>query len=64
MVMRCGVLRWAVAVVVGLAGPALAQAPDTGQAPYGYDMPPRRQEAPDTSIAPLNKPLEIGRAHV
>lgn len=41
-----------------------AQASD-GQTPYGYEMPPPPQEAPDTSIPPLNKPLgpeELKRA--
>lgn len=43
----------------------LAQIPDVGQAPFGYDMPPKRQDAPDTSIPPSNKPLgpeELQRA--
>jgi HEAT repeat protein len=65
MLMYSDVMRGAVAVIIGLAGPALAQAPDIGKAPYGYEMPPKRQEAPDTSIAPLNKPLgaeELQRA--
>ena len=41
------------------------QIPDGGQIPYGYEMPPPLQEAPDTSIPPLNKPLgpeELKRA--
>lgn len=41
------------------------QTPDSGQIPYGYEMPPPPQEAPDTSIPPLNKPLgpeELKRA--
>ncbi len=41
------------------------QTPDGGQVPYGFEMPPPRQEAPDTSIPPLNKPLgpeELKRA--
>lgn len=41
------------------------QMPDSGQAPYEYGMPPKQQEAPDTSIPPLNKPLgseELQRA--
>lgn len=43
----------------------LPQAPDTGEVPYGFEMPPKRQEAPDTSIPPSNKPLgpeELKRA--
>jgi HEAT repeat protein len=43
----------------------LAQGPDAGEVPYGYGMPPQRQEAPDTSIPPSNKPLspeELQRA--
>lgn len=42
-----------------------AQTSDGGQVPYGFEMPPPRQEAPDTSIPPLNKPLgpeELKRA--
>ena len=41
------------------------QTSDGGQVPYGFEMPPPRQEAPDTSIPPLNKPLgpeELKRA--
>lgn len=48
------------------ASPVLpVQAPDSGLIPYGYEMPPPSQEAPDTSIPPLNKPLgpeELKRA--
>lgn len=33
------------------------QTPDSGQIPYGYEMPPPPQEAPVVSIPPLNKPL-------
>ncbi len=43
----------------------LTQVPDVGQAPFGYDMPPKPQDAPDTSIPPLDKPLgpeELKRA--
>jgi len=43
----------------------LAQGPDAGEAPYGYGMPPKPQDAPDTSIPPSNKPLgpeELKRA--
>jgi hypothetical protein len=41
------------------------QAPDGGQIPYGYEMPPPRQDAPAISIPPSNKPLgpeELKRA--
>lgn len=41
------------------------QVPGTGDVPYGFEMPPKRQEAPDTSIPPSNKPLgpeELKRA--
>jgi hypothetical protein len=41
-----------------------AQVPD-GQVPYGFEMPPPQQGAPDTSIPPSNKPLgpeELKRA--
>jgi hypothetical protein len=43
----------------------MVQAPDAGLAPYEFDRPPRQQEAPDTSIPPLNRPLgpeELQRA--
>jgi hypothetical protein len=43
----------------------LTQVPDVEQAPFGYDMPPKPQDAPDTSIPPLDKPLgpeELKRA--
>lgn len=43
----------------------LAQSPDSGEVPYGYGTPPNRQEVPDTSIPPSNKPLgpeELQRA--
>ena len=49
-------------------GPAsvwLVESPDAGRVPYGFEMPPKRQEAPDTSIPPSNKPLgpeELQRA--
>jgi len=50
----------------GATGSAwLVQAPDGGTAPYGYGMPPRGQDAPDTSVPPSNKPLtpeELQRA--
>jgi HEAT repeat protein len=39
--------------------------PAVGQAPYEFDRPPGQQEAPDTSIPPLNRPLspeELRRA--
>lgn len=48
------------------SGPTwLVQAPDLGEAPYGYGMPPKPQAAPDTSIPPSDKPLgpeELKRA--
>ncbi|HEX9743448.1 MAG TPA: HEAT repeat domain-containing protein [Nitrospiraceae bacterium] len=43
----------------------LIQAPDAGEVPYGYGVPPGHQEVPDTSIPPSNKPLgpeELQRA--
>lgn len=52
----------ALAVVGGLADLVAAQVPDARQAPYGYEMPPQRQEAPDTSITPSNKPLSAEEA--
>jgi len=47
------------AIATGFVEAVPAQVPDGGQAPYGYEMPPKRQEAPDTSIAPSNKPLSV-----
>lgn len=48
------------------SGPTwLVQAPDLGEVPYGYGMPPKPQAAPDTSIPPSDKPLgpeELKRA--
>lgn len=32
--------------------------PDLGQVPYGFEQPPKPQEAPNTSVPPLNRPLE------
>jgi hypothetical protein len=53
-------------VAAGGSGSAwLTQVPDVGQAPFGYDMPPKPQDAPDTSIPPLDRPLgpeELKRA--
>lgn len=43
----------------------VAQAPEGGDVPYGFGRPPSRQEVPDTSIPPSNKPLgpeELQRA--
>jgi len=43
----------------------LVQAPDLGEVPYGYGMPPKPQDTPATSIPPLDKPLgpeELKRA--
>jgi hypothetical protein len=43
----------------------LAQAPEGGEVPYGFGRPPSKQEAPDTSVPPSNKPLgpeELQRA--